>query len=133
MGKCFPWLEYDANCDGAFCKLCKAYGRSLKTISTLLAHYGVQKAAETMLGEPTIRETVITSNVTTEWKTYHQVIVNKSESNMKLQLKELAPNDTLKPMFPNLSKLTTIDLSNSAATASVERSRTKMKLIKTRL
>ena len=28
--KDFTWLEYDADCDGAFCKLCKTSGKSLK-------------------------------------------------------------------------------------------------------
>ena len=61
-----------------------------------------------MLGEPTTREAVITSDVTTEWKTYHHLIVNKTESDMKFQLKELASNDMLKTMFPDLNKLAII-------------------------
>jgi hypothetical protein len=28
--KDFTWLEYDADCDGAFCKLCKTSGKSLE-------------------------------------------------------------------------------------------------------
>ena len=56
---------------------------SEEAVNRLLGHYGVEKAAETMLGEPTIWEGVIASDVTTEWKTYHQLIVSKPESNMK--------------------------------------------------
>lgn len=26
----YPWLQYDADCDGALCKICKASGRSLE-------------------------------------------------------------------------------------------------------
>ena len=29
-GKEFPWMEYDADCEGAFCKLCKTSGQSLE-------------------------------------------------------------------------------------------------------
>ena len=86
-----------------------------------------------MLGEPTIREAVITTDITTEWKAYHQLIVNKPESKMKLQLKELASNDMLKTIFPNLSKQATACLSIPVATALVERSFSQMKLINTPL
>ena len=52
---------------------------------------------------------------------------------MKLQMRELASNDMLMTMFPNLSTLAVISLSIPVTTASVERSFSKMKLIKTRL
>ena len=37
-----------------------------QAITTLLAHYRAEKPAETLLGEPTNREAVITSDITTE-------------------------------------------------------------------
>ena len=52
---------------------------------------------------------------------------------MKAQLRELARNDMLVTMFPNLSALSNVCLSIPVATASVERSFSQMKLIKTRL
>ena len=52
---------------------------------------------------------------------------------MQAQLKQLASNEMLVTMFPNLSTLSTICLSMPVATASVERSFSQMKLIKTRL
>ena len=52
---------------------------------------------------------------------------------MKAQLRELAPNDMIKTLFPNLSKIGAICLSIPVTTASVERSFSQMKLIKTRL
>ena len=52
---------------------------------------------------------------------------------MKLQLKELVTNDMLTAMFPNLSTLGNICLSIPVSTASVERSFSQMKLLKTRL
>ena len=51
---------------------------------------------------------------------------------MKLQLKELATNEMLETMFPNLNALAKICLSISVSTAAVERSFSEMK-IKTRL
>ena len=52
---------------------------------------------------------------------------------MKAQLKELASNDMIKTLFPNLSKIGAICLSIPGTTASVERSFSQMKLIKTHL
>ena len=105
------------------------YGEQV--ITTLLAHYGAEKPAETLLGEPTNMEAVITSDITTEWKIYHQLLVNKPENNMKSQLKELVCNDTMRTLFPNLCKIATISLSIPVSTASVEISFSQMKLIKT--
>ena len=81
-----------------------------QAITTLLAHYGAQKPAETLLGEPT-------SANTTVWKIYHQLLVNKPENNMKSHLKKIA----------------SISFSMPVSTASVEMSFSQMKLIKTRL
>ena len=104
-----------------------------EAITTLLAHYGEEKPAQTLLGQPTNREAIISSDITTEWKTYRQLLINKPEENMKVQLKELVSKDMMRTLFPNLSKVATISLSIPVATASVERSFSQMKLIKTRL
>ena len=48
-------------------------------------------------------------------------------------LKELVSSDMLKAMFPNLHKMASIGLTIPVSTASVERSFSQMKLIKTRL
>ena len=104
-----------------------------KQFTTLLAHYGAEKPSETLLGEPTNREAVITSDITTEWKTYRQLLVNKPVNNMKSQLKELVCNDMMRTLFPNLCKIYTISLSIPVSTASLERSFSQMKLIKTPL
>ena len=52
---------------------------------------------------------------------------------MKEQLKELVSNEMLQTMFPNLYKLVTIGVTIPVSTASVERSFSQMKLIKTHL
>ena len=59
--------------------------------------------------------------------------MNNPENDLQLQLKELVSNDMLKTLFPNLSKIATICLSIPVATASVERSFSQMKQIKTHL
>ena len=74
------------------------YGK--QAITTLLAHYGAEKPAETLLREPTNREALITYDITTEWKTYSQMLVNKPENNMKSQLKELVCNVMMRTLFP---------------------------------
>ena len=104
-----------------------------EAITTLLAHYGKEKPGQTLLGEPLNRAAVISSDITTEWKTYRRLLVEKPECNMKVQLKELVSNEMMKTLFPNLSKIASISLSIPVATASVERSFSQMKLIKTRL
>ena len=57
----------------------------------------------------------------------------KPKENMKSQLTDMLSNDMLTTMFPNLHTIATISLSIPVATASVERSFSQMKLIKTRL
>ena len=69
----------------------------------------------------------------TEWKTFRQFMSKQPKPNMKLQLKELVTNNMLTTMFPNLSTLGNIYLSIPVSTASVERSFSQMKLLKTRL
>ena len=106
----------------------KSYGED--SIKTLFAHYGASKPAETLHGEETVKEAIISSDISTEWKTYCQYVSKRPKENMKLELKELVSNEMLKTMFPNLSTLATII---PVATASVERSFSQIKLIKTRL
>ena len=52
---------------------------------------------------------------------------------MASQLHELVTNETLISMFPNLNTLVSICLTIPIGTASVERSFSQMKMIKTRL
>ena len=72
-------------------------------------------------------------NHCTEWKTFRQLLVKQPRDTTASQLKELVSNDMLKAMFPNLHKIGSIGLTIPVSTASVERSFSQMKLIKTRL
>ena len=60
-------------------------------------------------------------------------MAKQPKDNMKSQLEDLVSNDMLATMFPNLHTIAKISLSIPVATASVERSFSQMKLIKTRL
>ena len=48
---------------------------------------------------------MISSGVTTEWKTFRHFMAIQPTENMQLLLKELVTNDTLVTMFPNLHTL----------------------------
>ena len=61
------------------------------------------------------------------------LLAKKPEESMALQLQELITNDMLVTMFPNVSKIASIGVTMPVSTASVERSFSQMKLIKTRL
>ena len=54
-----------------------------------------------------------------------------TEESIALQLKELITNEMLVTMFPGLQKIASIGLTLPVSTASVERSFSQMKLIKT--
>ena len=73
----------------------------------------------------------MSSDLSTEWKMYRQLLAAKDDISM--QLKELLTNDMLIALFPYLHKLATICLSIPISAASAERNFSDMKLIKNRL
>lgn len=103
------------------------------SIGTLLDHYGKDLRGETVEGIAFEKAAIISRDVLTEWKTYRQLMTKQPKEDMTAQLKELAVNDTIIALLPNLHKLAVIFLSLPVATASVERSFSHMKMIKTRL
>ena len=102
-------------------------------IDTQIDHYAKDFPVETVHGVQFMREGIISLNVCTEWKTYRQLLSKQPKDNLKTQLQELATNDTLIALLPNLHKLACCCLSLPIGTASVGRSFSQMKLIKTRL
>ena len=43
-----------------------------ESITTLLKHYRTERSAKTIEDEETVKEAMVSSDITTEWKTYHQ-------------------------------------------------------------
>ena len=76
---------------------------------------------------------LISSDLETEWKTFRKYISNQSKEDANSQLKELSTSSMLETMCPSLSTLANICLTIPVGTASVERSFSQMKMIKTRL
>ena len=68
-----------------------------------------------------VKEGIISVDVRTEWKTYRQLLSKQPKDNLKTQLQELATNDTLIALLPNLHKLACCCLLLPIGTASVER------------
>ena len=98
----------------------------------MLNHYRKDKFALT-LNEETLKTAVISPKVHTEWITFRTLLAKKPEDSIALQLKELITNEMLVTMFPNLQKIASIGLTLPVSTASVERSFSQMKPIKTHL
>ena len=76
---------------------------------------------------------IVSSDFSTEWKTYRQLPIKQPKDDIPMQLKELLTDDMLIALFPNLHKLATICLPITISTASSEQSFSDMKLIKNRL
>ena len=76
---------------------------------------------------------IVSSDLTTEWKTYCQLLIKQPKDDISMQLKELHTKDMLIALFPDLHKLATICLSIPIFTASAEQSFSDMKLIKNHL
>jgi len=65
-----------------------------------------------------------------EWTTFYHYIAKQPKEDMPSQLYDLSTNEILKPIFPNLRTLANVCMSVPVGTASVERSFSKMKMIK---
>ena len=106
-----------------------AYGK--ESIEVLLDHFGKDKPACTLNEEETVKSAMITPDIRTEWITFRTLLAKKPEESMATQLQQLITNEMLATMFPNLSKIASIGQTIPVSTASVERSFSAMKQIKT--
>ena len=105
------------------------YGK--KSIEVLLNHFGKDKFALTLNDEERVKTVFMSPKVHTDWQTFQTLLAKKPEDSIALQLKELNTNGMLVTVFPNLQKIASIGLTLPVSTASVERSFSLMKLIKT--
>ena len=99
----------------------------------LLAHYGAEQPADIVDGDEYTKKALISPDIRTEWKTFRSYLSKQPKGTLYSHLTELTTNEMLITMFPNISTLANICLSIPVGTASVERSFSQMKLIKTRL
>ena len=107
-----------------------SYGEEF--LGVLEDHYGKELAAESIEGEEFIIPTLVSPDIRTEWMTFRRYITRQSKEDTMKLLKELATNSMLAEMFPYLSDLAKVSPLIAVGTASVERSFSRMKMIKTR-
>ena len=107
------------------------YGDS--SILILIGQFRRDLPAKSLEGTEFVKAAIVSSDLTTEWKMYHQLLIKQTKDDISMQLKELLTNDMLIALFPYLHKLATICLSIPISTASAERRFSHMKLIKNRL
>ena len=81
--------------------------------------FGVPRAAETLDGAECTKEPIETI---IEWKSYRLFLAQHPKETISTQLQELATNDMMGAIYPNLKALATICLTMPVTTASVERS-----------
>ena len=76
---------------------------------------------------------LVSPDIRTEWMTFRRYITRQPKEDTMTLLKKLATNSMLVEMFPHLSDLAKVSLSIPVVSVSVERSFSRMKMIKTRL
>ena len=94
------------------------YGDS--SIQILVGKLGRNLPAKSLEGTEFEKAAIVSSDLSTVWKMYHQLLIKHPKGDISMQLKELLTNDMFIALFPNLHKLATISLSISISTASAE-------------
>ena len=91
------------------------------SIQTLIGQFGRDLPAKSLEGSEFVKAAIVSSDHSTEWKMYRQLLIKQPKDDISMQLKELLTNDMHIELFPNLHKLATICLSIPISTASAER------------
>ena len=79
------------------------YGDS--SIQTLTGQFRRDFPAKSLEGTEFEKAAIVTSDLSTEWKTYRHLLIKQPKDDISMQLKELLTNDMLIALFPNLHKL----------------------------
>ena len=74
------------------------YGDS--SIQTLIGQFGRDLPAKSLEGREFEKAAIVSSDLSTEWKTYRQFLIKQSKDDISMQLKELLTNDMLIALFP---------------------------------
>ena len=74
------------------------YGGS--SIQTLIGQFGRDLPAKSLEGTEFEKAAIISSGLSTEWKTYHQLLIKQPKDDTSMQLKELLTNNMLIELFP---------------------------------
>jgi len=74
-------------------------------VKTLLHYYGRELPAKTIASEQFTMPATISSDLSTEWKTFCRYLAKQPKDNLIQQLKELATSDMLQIMCPGVSTL----------------------------
>ena len=93
----------------------------------LIGQFGRDLPAKSLEATEFEKAAIVSSDLSTEWKTYHQFLIKQPKDDIFVQLKELLTDDMLIALFPYLYKLATICLSIPISTASAEQSFSDMK------
>ena len=73
-------------------------------ILTIIGQFGRDLPAKSLEGTEFEKTTIVSSDLSTEWKTYRQLLIKQPKDNISMQLKELLTNDMLIALLPNLRK-----------------------------
>ena len=91
------------------------------SIQTLIGQFGRDLPAKSLEGTEFEKAAIVSSELSTEWKTYLLLLTKHPKDDISMLLKELLTNDMLIALFPNLH-MATICLSIPISTASAEQS-----------
>ena len=77
------------------------YGDS--SIQIIIGQFGRDLPAKSLEGTKFEKAAIVSSDLSTEWKTYHQLLIKQLKDDISMQLKELLTNDMVVALFSNLN------------------------------